>query len=147
MGRISGLVLVGAVFLFVEGVQGGGKKEPAKTFLIDKNAEEIAKDFEKDYRKALTEYDPNPPAGGAGGAIIKTGGEVKTVMGKRVVFKTGSKVEVVLDADKIEFPNPKGKRMVVGNVEGRLNTKMTTKDRVVIRCETVTLKNITGDDK
>ena len=77
------------------------EKKPAEALLIKETAEQVARDFKDDPKKARGKYTPKkPPKGVLAGTIVIVTGEVEKIEGSSVHLKTGSDIAVVFRAKK-----------------------------------------------
>jgi hypothetical protein len=125
---------------------GFGQDKKAEAVLHKVDALALSQEFEKDFAAALKKYDPKPPKGGAGGAVIETGGPVKDISGKNVTLDLGKTIPVTLVAKKFTGFNPREKKLFAEGL-GTLNVGKTNKKRIVIDCDEVTLGKIEGESK
>lgn len=123
---------------FVGFVTSADPKEKT-TLLIETNAADLAKEFEKNADAAKKRYDPKPPKGAtAGGAYVKIGGEVDKADKGGVYLKTDSKVKVYIQTKKL----PETGRFVA---DGSGTFKDFKNNTVTLECKEVEYKRIIGD--
>lgn len=68
----------------------------AAAIAYDVEPDALAKEFDTDAKAAANKYDPNPPKGGAGGAVINIDGPVE-VKGGKVYLKTTGTPKILLE--------------------------------------------------
>lgn len=135
---ISACVLALGLAAFAE-----DKKPPVGTYIIDTTVDEITADFKKDADKAKTKYNPNPPKGVLGGALINLSGVIKDVGNGFVTLKNDNGIKLTVKVNNIP-KNANNKTLV--KISGA--KFVSYKDgEIVIEVEKAEFTPIIGEDK
>ena len=120
-------------FFFVAVVGTGiTQDKKAETIFYPTTAEDIAKEFGADAKKAAKKYNPKPPIpGGAGGAVIGIKGKLDKAKGMDLYLDGTPAIRVLLKAKKLD-----GKANVGATVEGTGIFKGFTNNVVIIEIDT-----------
>jgi hypothetical protein len=118
------------------------KQKAVGAIRYEVTADELAKEFKDNAAAARKKYDPNPPKGGAGGAIIAITGELQRTGRGEVSLKNDAGLTVLLRAKNVKQP-PNNRQVVIAS--GKFNS--FNRNTITIDADSIEFKQIVGQGK
>lgn len=130
------------VFVVVGQAVSAQAPKPVGTVLLETTANDIAKEFKDDPEAAKKKYNPNPPKGGAGGAIINLTGMFQGKGTGLITLKNDSGMDVAINVQNV--PNDFGRYHVIVS---SARFKSINGKTIFLDAGSVEYKRIIGDEK